>query len=83
MEMQPQGANIGQPQGEPRIPRRVDTEGQPMPGHRLDQPRPTGESQEQQNAPKKSEKSKEKLLYWAFGSSLAVGAGVSLWFGFS
>lgn len=65
-----QGSGLNQPR-EPRIPPRVDTMGNPTPGHRLDRPRPTEESMEQGNAPKGSS------LAWTI-AKYSIPAGITV-----
>jgi hypothetical protein len=78
MESQPQNMDMGQPGMEPRIPRRVDPSGQPMPGHRLDEPRPTEESMERQNTPKQSGIFWRALPYLIPAMSVGIGASVAM-----
>jgi len=81
MQNQSHGAGIDQPKKESRISPRVDENNQPVPGHRLDQPRPNQESMQQQNAPKKSGILKEALPYLIPTIAMGGGGGIALWLG--
>ena len=78
---QAQGASIDQPKGEPRIPQRVDAGGEPMPGHRLDQPKSAQGKGQEQEAPEGPGILRQALPILAPAIAMGAGAGVALWFG--